>query len=685
MTHMVDLAVINAGLKAYLPTLILCFLAALLLLGKVFYRLLFSRRSCFIVFPPILISGFIGCIVFLWIDAFDHDLIDDISNGVNVMKRNLINFVFVSFILGIHRNNNILPFRGLIMSIFHEGIPMIIYFQILIWGQSMCCIILIYFFKVFFNLEVPLLYAAVIPLGLEVGTDSVGYNDKNNKLFPILVEETESLGLLVICIVLVLILSAKSCLVARGLLHRDNSSYLNDSINPAVENFEIRSNIGSVKNRRLSSPQLSSTVSNDEPPATSRSHSIGSHLSIIFLSIFVSFIIILVLQLIETGLNIENNIISNFPLFKLAMFIAYVGIHLLGNRVRFQQDYFMRFCGLALDVLMVISLTNSNPRPHTIDEETHYSLVICFVMTCVFWNVFIFKLLCKNFFPNYYFERGIILSADALGHSYTGLFFLRILDPKCDTPIVTAYAFKLMLFFIPSSREKNHIVICLLDNYHPILAITICGLIVYVWYCIYESYFKTSYIKGENESDGDSNGIRSPNAFGSKAKADENEQTNLLSLSFDANDVDPTRADSSPTSPIIHRNVPRLVDDKERSLIISREQMGIIHNWLPSSCNLYSWKLSFSLRRDGANMDTIFALLHQTGAVESCGLIILIEDSWNYKFGGVLVNHTLQHNSKSYYGNGEDFVFSISPKTCKVLAMRPLLTLHSLMHSFLIF
>ena len=422
---MSTIAVINAGLKAYLPTLILCFLAALLLLGKFLYRSLFSRRSCFIVFPPILISGFIGCLVFLWIDAFDHELIDDISNGVNMMKRNLINFVFVTFVLGLHRNNNNLPFRGLIASIFHEGIPMIIYFQILIWGQSMCCIILTYFFQLFLQWDVPFLYAAVIPLGLEVGTGFY-YNDKNNRLFSILVEETESLGLLVICIVLVLILSAKPFLVARGLLHRENSSYLNDSINPAVENFEVRNATGGVKNRRLStgSPQLNSV---NEPLVTNRSRSIGSHLSIIFLSIFISFIIVLLLQLVETGLKIDANIISNFPIFKLAMFIAYIGIYLVGGRVRFEQDYFMRFCGLALDVLMVISLTNSNPRPHTVDEETHYSLVICFVITCACWNIFIFKLLCKNFFPNYYFERGVILSADALGHSYTGLFFLRIL------------------------------------------------------------------------------------------------------------------------------------------------------------------------------------------------------------------------------------------------------------------
>ena len=38
---------------------------------------------------------------------------------------------------------------------------------------------------------------------------------------------------------------------------------------------------------------------------------------------------------------------------------------------------------------------------------------------------------------------------------FLGLLFARTLDPAMESPVPAAYAYKLMLFFIPSSGGKN--------------------------------------------------------------------------------------------------------------------------------------------------------------------------------------------------------------------------------------
>ena len=67
-------------------------------------------------------------------------------------------------------------------------------------------------------------------------------------------------------------------------------------------------------------------------------------------------------------------------------------------------------------------------------------------------------------FPNFWYERGLVLSADAMGHSFMGLLVARALDPAMITPVPAAYAYKLMILFIPSTGSKNTIVVTLIDS-----------------------------------------------------------------------------------------------------------------------------------------------------------------------------------------------------------------------------
>ena len=83
------------------------------------------------------------------------------------------------------------------------------------------------------------------------------------------------------------------------------------------------------------------------------------------------------------------------------------------------RDWFMRLCGLMLDLLFIASLSKAYPKPKNL-EETHYIICSCFVLVCFLWNVFCFIFVAKKVFPNFWFERGLVLTADCMGHSYTG-------------------------------------------------------------------------------------------------------------------------------------------------------------------------------------------------------------------------------------------------------------------------
>jgi hypothetical protein len=72
-----------------------------------------------------------------------------------------------------------------------------------------------------------------------------------------------------------------------------------------------------------------------------------------------------------------------------------------------------------LDLLFIASLSKACPKPKNL-EETHYLICSGFVAICVVWNAFCFFFIAKRVFPNFWFERGLVLTADCLGHCYTG-------------------------------------------------------------------------------------------------------------------------------------------------------------------------------------------------------------------------------------------------------------------------
>ncbi len=161
--------------KMFGGTAILGFISTLLISGK-FVHHIFNRRGLvfgIFIIPPAIISGLLGLVFFSFFEFFDAEMTSDLRTGLSAVKGNLINFVFASLILGLtcsrsnSQHNSSL--RGILTSVLHESMPMIIYSQILMWGQSTCCLIVLCILNYYFNGQIPSLFPAMIPLGIEAG------------------------------------------------------------------------------------------------------------------------------------------------------------------------------------------------------------------------------------------------------------------------------------------------------------------------------------------------------------------------------------------------------------------------------------------------------------------------------------------------------------------------------------
>lgn len=468
-------------------TAILGFLSTLLILGKLSHHLLQRRGliSGFLVVPPAILSGLIGLAWFAIMECFDSKLADDLEYGLKNLRTNLVNFVFASLILGLSctrtNSQHLGSVRGMLTSIFHEGMPMIIYSQILIWGQSMCCLLCVVILGLV-GIRFPTSFAAMVPLGVEAGGD-VNISPKYADLWSwsqTIVEEAESLGMIFTCVLGIAVISFKPLFVARGWLgqYRDSMSMTSQVTGiseafhrtPSNKRMSTQASLGrsysvgaglhtadkdtsdggSALRFRDNSFMSKGNFPNDNIPdliynsggggknddekAGSGHASLGAHLSLIALTVFLSFGISFLARLVEIEWRLDHQPLSGVPMFKISMCCALICMHLIltSSRIRFKREWFMRLCGLMLDLLVIAALSNSNPKPHEVEKSTHYVVCAIFVCVCIGWNVVCFIFVAKEIFPNFWFERGITLSADALGRK---LSFTLLLLPLHSTPL----------------------------------------------------------------------------------------------------------------------------------------------------------------------------------------------------------------------------------------------------------
>jgi ESS family glutamate:Na+ symporter len=321
-------------------------------------------------------------------------------------------------------------------------------------------------------------------------------------------EEAESLGLLAACVASILLLSGKPLLFSCGWLDcgassRDATAFhygagqaeaFERSVKRPISKSLSSSNVNLIQGG-ADLHDHSKYFGDKEDNAKTGHASLGAHISLIALTVFLSFGVGLFSRLIEMEFGIDNNILSGVRMFKLAMCCALFSMQFIlsRTRLRFRRDWFMRLCGLMLDLLIISALSTSYPRPKAL-ESTHYVTCGTFVVLCILWNMFCLVYIAPKVFPNFWFSRALTLTSDALGHSYTGLLFARTFDPNMESPVPAAYAYKLMLFFIPSPGVKNSIIVSIVSIHGPGWAFVICLCIVVAWYLIYDTHFRERFV-----------------------------------------------------------------------------------------------------------------------------------------------------------------------------------------------
>jgi len=103
-------------------------------------------------------------------------------------------------------------------------------------------------------------------------------------------------------------------------------------------------------------------------------------------------------------------------------------------------------------------------------------------------------------------------------------------------------------------------------------------------------------------------------------------------------------------------------DDDEISRYISSSKLltkaffDQLHQYIPQRYQNHCWKMVFSTETDGASLLTFYNNLEDRGST-----IILIGDTDGYIFGGFLSGDWKERSATKHFGNGESFVFSLSP------------------------
>ncbi len=723
----------------YAPVAILGFVCSLLIIGKVvhFKGLRNHLFLGFLAIPPAVMSGLIGIAALASIQSVDSVLSEDVRQGLERLVTNFQSFMFSSLILGLHSASDSAQanqtFRGVLLSTLHEGLPMIIYSQILVWGQSCCCVIVLMvvnFVGLGAGSNAFLRYAALVPHGAETGADVlVGDKQVGDAL---VISEAESIGLVITCFAGIALLSARPYLQASGWmassrmrgggvagsdqLRGDKGMHLVTTTTEEVFGRKVRTPVRmrSDSSNDLAAPSNSTPTSGHSPNAQSATASVadrekhkdkvieaglGAHISLIAFTAFLSFGITMLAHALEIKLwgNL-GTVFTGFRMFKLSMFLSLVSMLLLKRwRVSFKREWFMLLSGLFLDFVIVSALSKCLRRPQDA-AHTHYVLITVLVVTMAAWNAICYLVVARTIFPNFSFERAVVLSAAALGNCHSGLLFARLMDPSLKSPVPAAFGASLLLFFIPDSAAKNKIVLKFLSGYGLSVAFLIAFTVLCTWYLIFRNKFNYNANDSVSGTDGNETAAvadadyspllaSSSSSVGDASKSPGGRALSRRLQALGAADDEGadgiamgsspsfSPADTSSSAPFashfstgaghdsvgagVHVDV-KLV---EGSNIVSTEMLHRIASWLPASQRSRCWDLRYSLIRDGASMSSLLSQCRQrrnssgTEIIESH--VLIVEDSMGSVFGAFMA-HALQ-KSAAYYGSGENFVFRLSP------------------------
>eukprot|EP00904_Undaria_pinnatifida_P004987 jgi/Undpi1/1618/HiC_scaffold_11.g05008.m1 len=657
--------------------------------GFHWHKLAFLRRA---VVPPSVISGVLGCVVYRMFKGFmSPGVKSSLDQSLSEVVVLMINFTFAALTLGFASAGTYVPrTRAVVASIWHEALPMLVYSQVLIWGQSCVALLTVGIIRLG-NPDVSIFLGALVTMGLETGRDVMSFSSKEiaGDWAEEVVRLADSLGLLISILGGVILMTMH--MVGRGQTGssglgggRDGVGGAGGAIGGGLGDTDGRggSSGGSSSNRvgrgsladpddtrarslspyahprrgagnaagiiEAGAPEAAVAKRDRGPTLAIHRAGLGAHLLLPAVSVGAAWLLDLFIRFLENSLEYtaKHHIISGFRLFQLSMCTALLFMCVIrrSSPFRYHSEWFFRLSGLCLDLMTTAAISSIGFA--SIPEKFNAAFMLV-LLSCVAWNAIVFIVLAPRMFPNFWLLRATALIGDALGHSWVGLLLLRAMDPRLQTPVPLAYAYKTMMFFVPASGGKNAIVVAMVDVMGVWEAFLVCLLVCVAWLWVFDWHFKARMPHNQQMVEDErtkKKQQRSPLRTRKKKAADETELVDMRPPGVGGIEVEaPQIADEGREARL-----------DQPSKILTAARLRRLAEAVPLGQAMKTWRLAYSIARDGASLWTLLRNCRGRGPC-----LIVVEDSWGYVFGGFVAGSMKE--SQDYYGTGESFVFSFHP------------------------
>jgi ESS family glutamate:Na+ symporter len=408
-----------------------------------------------------------GDFLIAWSDFFSSSA----TGGWNRLPGFLINIVFAALFLGV--------FIPPIKKIWETAGPQLAYGQIVAWGQYAVGVgIAIILLTPLFG--VPAAIGTIIPVGFEGGHGTAagmaGVFDRYGWV------EGKDLALTsATCGVMFAIIVGMALVnwaARRGYTQRLKR----------IEDMPDSSIVGvyEVEERPSAGRQTVAAASVD---------SLGFHLALIGVGVFIGYLIKLGLIQLEVAIHPpaagEKPFFDSFPLFPLCMMGGLVVQLFFANFTKLNpidHQLMQRLSGTSMDFLVVAAISTINLQVVLADVVPLLILVVCGVL----WNVFCVMWLARRLLPSdSWFERSIAEMGQSMGVTATGLLLLRVVDPEGETDATSAFGYKQLLhepFMGGGLWTSAAIPLALAYNPGLVLGISVCAIVI--WLIVWTALFR---------------------------------------------------------------------------------------------------------------------------------------------------------------------------------------------------
>ncbi len=181
---------------------------------------------------------------------------------------------------------------------------------------------------------------------------------------------------------------------------------------------------------------------------TSAIETLSIHFAFIAAAIFIGFLLLKALQLLENhtwGAWSDFTLMQHFPLFPLALIGSVIVQVLLDKYSSYpviSHELIKRINGFALDFMIVTAIASLSLS--VIGQ--HLVPFLLLAAAGIAWNLFAFFFIARKILPDHWFERGICDFGQSMGMTALGLLMVRLADPGNKSPALEGFAYKQIIF-----------------------------------------------------------------------------------------------------------------------------------------------------------------------------------------------------------------------------------------------